>query len=61
MTVLAVPALHIVSAAVAEIKAAVASGLKRTMDARMAQIRSEIEMARWHRTPSRRDGASLVR
>ena len=59
MTVLAAPAEHIVSAALVEIKAAIARGLKRSMDARMDQIRSEIEMSRWHRKPSRRE--SLAR
>jgi hypothetical protein len=53
MTVLTAPALHIVSAALAEINAAIARGLKRSMDARMDQIRSEIAMSRWHRTPPR--------
>jgi hypothetical protein len=55
MTVLAAPAGHIVAAALVEIKATIARGLKRTMDARMEQIRSEIEMSRWHRRPPRRE------
>jgi hypothetical protein len=61
MTVLTAPAVHMVLAALAEIKAAIARGLKRAMEARMDQIRSEIEMSRWDRRPPRRERASHVR
>jgi hypothetical protein len=61
MQVLARPARHGVSAAWAEIKAAVARGVERSMDARMNQVRREIETYRVRRGRPRGDGVRTTR
>ena len=61
MRVLAPATIHGTSAIWAEIKAAVARGYKRTIDARMNQIRCEIEMRRVHGNPPHSDGAVIIR
>jgi hypothetical protein len=54
VTVLTRPAASGVSARWAAIKAALARAIERGMEARMIQIRREIDLYRLHRTPPRR-------
>jgi hypothetical protein len=61
MKVLTFPTMYGVSTLWADIKAAVARGLKRSIDARMNQIRHEIEMGRVHSRTPRDDGAQTAR
>jgi hypothetical protein len=61
MQVLASPARHGLSAAWGEFKAAVARGVKRSIDARMNQIRREIETYRVRRDQPRGDGMRTTR
>jgi hypothetical protein len=61
MQVLARPARYDVASAWAEIKAAFARGVERSIDARMNQIRREIEMYRVRRDRPPDDGARTPR
>jgi hypothetical protein len=61
MQVLVRPARYGVSEAWAEIKAAVARGVERSMDARMNQIRREIETYRVRRDRPQDGGARTAR
>jgi hypothetical protein len=61
MKVRTFPTTYGVSTLWAEIKAAVARGVERSIDARMNQIRREIEMGRVHSRPPRDDGARAAR
>jgi hypothetical protein len=54
MIILARPVASDVSAAWAAIKAALTRAIERGTEARMIQIRREIELHRLHRTPPRR-------
>jgi hypothetical protein len=61
MSVLARPSSSGVSATWAAIKAALARAIKRGVDARMTQIRREIEIYRVHRSAPPHDGAPASR
>ena len=61
MSIFAHPVPSGVSAIWAAIKAALARAIKRSIDARMTQIRREIEMHRVHRTAPRYGGVPPAR